>query len=249
MELTFLGTGTSHGIPVIGCHCRVCTSPNPKTRRTRSSILVEVQGPNILIDTATEFRLQALAHDIHKVDAVLYTHCHADHVFGFDDLRMFGHQQQAVPVYGNEPTILELRSVFSRYAFRKTQEGGGKPQWKPIWWRVLLRSKGWRLSLSPFSTTNCPFLGYRIGQMAYITDCSCIPAESLALLQDLKVLILGVVLRTPSYPYAPGAGPQLVERLRPMRTYFTHFSPFVEHHEKQTALPQEWTAFDGFALP
>lgn len=250
MELTFLGTGTSHGIPVIGCRCRVCTSPDPKNRRTRSSILVEEQGLNILIDTATEFRLQALAHDIHKVDAVLYTHCHADHVFGFDDLRIFGQrQQQAVPVYGNEPTILELRSVFS-YAFRKTQEGGGKPQVETNMVEGPFKIQGVEIIPIPVFHGELPILGYRIGQMAYITDCNCIPAESLALLQDLKVLILGVVRREPhpTHMHVEQAL-QLVERLRPLRTYFTHISHLLEHHEANSKLPPGVElAFDGLRI-
>lgn len=132
MEITFLGTGTSHGVPIITCTCPVCTSDNPKNRRTRSSLWVQAEGVSILIDTATEFRLQAIEAGITHVDAVLYTHCHADHVFGFDDLRVFSQiTQEHVPIYGNEPTIAEMREVFS-YVFRKTQKGEVSPRWKHV---------------------------------------------------------------------------------------------------------------------
>ena len=124
MIVTFLGTGTSHGIPVIGCDCQVCKSDNPKDQRTRSSIWIQEAGVDLLIDTATEFRLQALRYGISKVDAVLYTHCHADHVFGFDDLRIFSQRSgKAVPIYGNSGTIQEIKEVFS-YVFRKTPNWG-----------------------------------------------------------------------------------------------------------------------------
>ena len=113
MRLLFMGTGTSHGVPMIGCSCPVCTSPDPRNRRTRSSLLVTYRDKNILIDTATELRLQALAANVTRVDAVLYTHFHADHVFGFDDLRRFNQLQgAAIPVYGNAGTIAELKGVF-----------------------------------------------------------------------------------------------------------------------------------------
>jgi phosphoribosyl 1,2-cyclic phosphate phosphodiesterase len=132
MEITFLGTGTSHGIPVITCHCAVCQSDDPKNKRTRSSLWIREKETSLLIDTATEFRLQAIKANIQRVDGVLYTHCHADHVFGFDDLRVFSKfTDNSIPVYGNEPTVNELKDVFS-YVFRKTQKGGGKPQVETI---------------------------------------------------------------------------------------------------------------------
>lgn len=250
MELTFLGTGTSHGIPVIGCQCSVCTSSNPKNKRTRSSVILEVQGLNILIDTATEFRLQALAAQIERVDAVLYTHCHADHVFGFDDLRVFGsHQQQAVPVYGNEPTITELRSVFA-YAFRKTQEGGGKPQVETNIVAGQFQIQGVEITPIPVFHGELPIFGYRIGRAAYVTDCSCIPPQSLTLLKDLDLLILGVIRREPHPTHMHlDQALELVETLRPKRTYFTHISHLLDHDETNHTLPQGVElAYDGLRI-
>lgn len=220
MEITFLGTGTSHGVPIITCTCPVCTSDNPKNRRTRSSLWVQAEGVSILIDTATEFRLQAIEAGITHVDAVLYTHCHADHVFGFDDLRVFSQiTQEHVPIYGNEPTIAEMREVFS-YVFRKTQKGGGKPQ---VETRVIdgpFQIKGVRVEPIPIFHGKLPILGYRIGGLAYITDCSSLPPKSLALLQDLDVLVLGVVRREPHPTHMHlDQALALVEQLRPKQTY------------------------------
>jgi len=250
VELTFLGTGTSHGIPVIGCPCSVCTSPNPKNKRTRSSIFLKQQGVHLLIDTATEFRLQALANQIERVDGVLYTHCHADHVFGFDDLRVFGYrQQQPVPVYGNEPTIGELRSVFS-YAFRKTQEGGGKPQVETIAVDGPFVFQGVEITPIPVFHGELPIFGYRIGKMAYVTDCSRMPRESLALLDGLDVLILGVVRYEPHSTHMHvEQALKLVERLRPKRTFFTHLSHLLDHDEVNRSLPPGVElAFDGLRI-
>lgn len=238
MEITFLGTGTSHGVPVLTCSCPVCTSSNKKNKRTRSSLWVQTREASILIDTATEFRLQALAAGIARVDGVLYTHCHADHVFGFDDLRVFSKLTKGhIPVYGNEPTITELREVFS-YAFRETQKGGGKPR---VETRVIngpLRIKGVKVEPIPVFHGNLPILGYRLGKLAYLTDCSRISAQSLQLLQDLDVLVLGVVRYEPHPTHMHlEQALQLVEQLKPQQTYFTHISHLLEHEQVNKALP------------
>lgn len=238
MEITFLGTGTSHGMPVLTCDCSVCTSDNPKNKRTRSSLWVQTQGASILIDTATEFRLQALEAGIIRVDGVLYTHCHADHVFGFDDLRVFSELTQGnIPVYGNESTIAELREVFG-YVFRKTQRGGGKPR---VETRVVdgpLQIKGVKVEPIPVFHGRLPILGYRLGKLAYLTDCSRIPPTSLNLLQGLDVLILGVVRYEPHPTHMHiEQALELVELLRPKQTYFTHISHLLEHEQVNKALP------------
>ena len=191
MKVTFLGTGTSYGVPVIGCDCEVCQSKDPRNHRTRASILIETDNLHLLIDTATEFRLQALRAGVKKIDAVLYTHCHADHVFGFDDLRAFSyHSGKAVPFYGNYDTIAEMLQVFG-YVFRKTQVGGGKPLVKPVVVDGPFQVEGVAIIPVPAYHGNLPIYGYRIGDLAYITDCSRLPQPSLELLTGLKVLILG----------------------------------------------------------
>src|SRR5947209_17206798 len=128
MRVTILGSGTSHGVPMIGCECAVCRSENPKNRRFRPSITVESQGKTILVDTTPELRLQALTFGLKRVDAVLYTHTHADHIFGLDDMRRFNDLSgEEIPVYGDPETLDDIRRIF-RYIFTDTQEGGGKPR-------------------------------------------------------------------------------------------------------------------------
>lgn len=250
MQVTFLGSGTSHGVPVITCSCSVCTSKDPKNKRTRSSLWVRTKGTSILIDTATEFRLQALRANIQGVDAVLYTHCHADHVFGFDDLRVFSCiTKKSIPVYGNELTINELREVFS-YVFRKTQEGGGKPQVETIVVDDVFRVNGVEVQPIPIMHGALPIFGYRIGDLAYITDCSYIPPASLDLLQDLDTLILGVVRFEPHSTHMHVAQAlDLINNLKPKRTYFTHISHLLEHNEVSKSLPDGvYLAYDGLSI-
>ncbi len=250
LQITFLGTGTSHGVPVIGCECPVCTSNNGKDKRTRSSILVETEGKSLLIDTANEFRLQALQEGIKKIDAVLYTHCHADHVFGFDDLRIFSQRSgKSIPIYGNPTTIDEIYQVFS-YVFRKTQKGGGKPQVNPIKVEGGFAVEGVDVLPIPIYHGVLPIYGYRIGRMAYITDCSQLPRESKALLQDLDLLILGVIRYQPhSTHFHVDAAIGLVSELLPKRTYFTHISHYLAHEDVNARLPRGIElAYDGLKM-
>ncbi|MFB5066508.1 MAG: MBL fold metallo-hydrolase [Candidatus Wallacebacter cryptica] len=250
MKITFLGTGTSHGVPVIGCNCDVCQSKDPRNQRTRSSILIETKGLSLLVDTATEFRLQALRAGISTVDAVLYTHCHADHVFGFDDLRIFSQRSgKAVPFYGNRETIEEMLQVFS-YVFRKTQIGGGKPQVEPNAVDGPFQIKDLTVIPIPIFHGNLPIYGYRIGDMAYITDCSKIPEPSLELLSGLKVLILGVVRYEPhsTHMHVDGAL-ELISKLKPDQAYFTHLSHLLEHGAVNSELPPGVSlAYDGLII-
>src|SRR5438270_12243154 len=128
MRVTILGSGTSHGVPMIGCECAVCLSEDPKNRRFRPSITVENQGKTILVDTTPELRLQALAFGVRRVDAVLYTHTHADHIFGLDDLRRFNDLSgEEIPVYGDAGTLDDIRRIYP-YIFQETQVAGGKPR-------------------------------------------------------------------------------------------------------------------------
>lgn len=250
MEITFLGSGTSHGVPVLTCTCSVCTSSDPRNKRTRSSLWVQERGTSILIDTATEFRLQALQAGLRQVDGVLYTHCHADHVFGFDDLRVFSRlTKRSIPVYGNAPTIAELRQVFS-YVFRKTQEGGGKPQVETIVVDAPFQVGEVLVQPIPVFHGELPIFGYRIGDLAYITDCSSIPPQSLKLLQDLDILILGVVRFDPHPTHMHVAQAlDLVAKLQPKQTYFTHISHLMDHSEVSRSLPAGvYLAYDGLTL-
>lgn len=250
MKLTFLGTGTSHGVPVIGCDCAVCQSNDPRNKRTRSSLLVQIDDLNILIDTATEFRLQALRCGVKRIDAVLYTHCHADHVFGFDDLRIFSQRFGIeIPFYGNAATIEEMQQVFS-YVFRKTQEGGGKPRVKPIVVDGEFMINQVKIVPLPIYHGELPIYGYRIGDMAYITDCNLLPETTLALLRGVKVLILGVIRYQPHPTHMHvDAALELVKQVKPDQTYFTHISHLLEHNAVNASLPSYVTlAYDGLVI-
>ncbi len=250
VKITFLGTGTSHGVPVVGCDCDVCKSNDRRNNRTRSSIWVQVNDVNLLIDTANEFRIQALRSGIKTIDAVLYTHCHADHVFGFDDLRIFSQRSgKPIPYFGNRETLAEIKQVFS-YVFRKTQIGGGKPQVKPIVVEQEFAFGGVKIMPIPIYHGMLPIYGYRIGNMAYITDCSKLPAESKQLLLGLEVLILGVVRYQPHPTHMHvEAALELVDSLSPQRTFFTHVSHLLEHNEVNSKLPPGVElAYDGLTI-
>ncbi|HPT82395.1 MAG TPA: MBL fold metallo-hydrolase [Limnochordia bacterium] len=250
MEITFLGTGTSYGVPVLTCTCPVCTSPDPKNKRTRSSLWLRWEGTSLLIDTATEFRLQALGAGLRQVDAVLYTHCHADHVFGFDDLRVFSRlTNRRVPVYGSAATIAELREVFA-YIFRQTERHQDRPWIETNVVEGPFQVKGLLVQPVPVFHDTLPIFGYRIGNAAYLTDCRTIPHASLGLLQDLDILILGVVGFKPHPAHLHlDRALELVEELRPKRTYFTHISHLMDHETVSKTLPPGvFLAYDGLTV-
>lgn len=250
MKVTFLGTGTSTGVPVIGCGCRVCTSTNPRNHRLRPSLLLEWNDSRILVDSSSDFRQQALRHRIDRLDAVLYTHAHADHVMGLDDLRIYNFRQRSdLPVYGSASTLEDLRRTFW-YAFEATQEGGGKP-------RLDLRSVeapfdlfGRRVVPVPLMHGDLEVYGYRIGDFAYCTDCNRIPPDSMRTLAGLEVLVLDALRPTPhpthlSIPESLA----ILGALRPRRAYLVHMSHDVDHEETQASLPPSvHLAFDGLVL-
>jgi phosphoribosyl 1,2-cyclic phosphate phosphodiesterase len=250
MTLTFLGTGTSHGIPVAGCGCPVCLSQDSRNKRTRSSLLVESSGRVILIDTATELRLQAIREGIKTIDAVLYTHSHADHVHGIDDLRIFCYRGP-IPVYGAPRTLREIKHRFD-YIFRPPrQKGGGIP-------RLLLHPArppafsacGIPVTVIPIKHGRLDIYGYRIGDMAYLTDCSGIPDASRPLLEGLRVLVLGA-LRGRPHPTHFSIEEALAEirRIKPGMAYLTHFCHDIDHETIKKELPP-WAApsYDGLQV-
>ena len=250
MRLLFMGTGTSHGVPMIGCSCPVCTSKDPRNKRTRSSLLITYQDKNILIDTATELRLQALSFNVAHVDAVLYTHFHADHVFGFDDLRRFNHLQgAAIPVYANAHTIAELKVCFA-YVFRDGPKGGGKPQIIP---RLITSPFDlFGLSIQPIKVYHgeMPILGYRLANVAYVTDCSSISPSEQELLHDLDILILGA-LRYRPHPthFNLEQALQLIEEVKPRQAWLTHLAHAFDHAQVEKELPPHvGLAYDGLAI-
>ncbi|MCF6157309.1 MAG: MBL fold metallo-hydrolase [wastewater metagenome] len=251
MKITFLGTGTSHGVPMIACNCRVCTSDNPKNKRMRTSVLVSSNGYNILIDAPPELRLQCIKNNITRLDAVFLTHAHADHIFGLDDIRRFNIvQRMDMPIYGTPGTLDTVRTVFS-YVFNGEQEYGGfKPRFSlnPINGNINIG----KLSIIPVNAIhgNGQVTGYRFGAFAYVTDANEIPASSLKKLEGLDVLVLGALRYIPhAKHFSIEQALSVVKQLKPQRTYFTHMCHDIEHEEANGKLPAGVEfAFDGLTV-
>jgi phosphoribosyl 1,2-cyclic phosphate phosphodiesterase len=237
-RVTMLGSGTSSGVPVIGCTCRVCTSSDPRDRRSRPGLKLEAGENVVLIDTPTDLREQALRFGLPRVDAVLFTHPHADHVFGLDDLRIFNfRQRQAIPCYGSPATLAALRRTFA-YVFEDGQEGGGKPKLDLVPIDGPFRAGG--MSFTPLSVAHgsMEVLAFRSGCFAYVTDCSAIPPASLDALRDLDVLILDA-LRIRPHPthFTVAEAVAVASELAPRRTILTHIAHDLLHAEVSASLP------------
>ncbi|HEY4492931.1 MAG TPA: MBL fold metallo-hydrolase, partial [Acidobacteriota bacterium] len=171
MEVVFMGSGTSMGVPTVGCGCAVCVSDNPKNKRTRPSLLLKAKSRHLLIDTATDLRAQAIRESVQRIDAVLYTHSHADHILGLDDLRPFNfHQKMHIPCFGNEPTIRNICDTF-KYVFTDPQPGGSIPRIIPNVIDGPFEFDGIAIQPLPVLHGQLPIYGYRIGGLSYITDC------------------------------------------------------------------------------
>ncbi len=252
MHVTFLGTGTSHGVPMIGCRCPVCTSADPRDRRSRpSAVLAFEDGATVLIDTSTDLRTQALSHGLDRLDAVIYTHSHADHIFGFDDLRRFNVLSGGpLPIYADARTLGDLRRTFA-YAFSGgDQAGGGVPQVDPREVIGPFAILGHEFVPVPILHGTRPILGYRVGRFAYLTDCSAIPADSLPLLRGLDVLVLGALRHRP-HPthFSLREATEAAGRIGARRTWFTHMCHDLGHAATARDLPAEMgLAWDGLTI-
>jgi phosphoribosyl 1,2-cyclic phosphate phosphodiesterase len=250
-RVTFLGTGTSHGVPMIACRCDTCHSTDPHDRRLRPSIyLATAAGPAILVDTATDLRQQALTHELTRVDAILFTHSHADHVMGLDEVRRFNViQRAAIPAYADERTASELRRSF-HYIFSQADKGGGTPQLDLHIVDGPFQAAG--LEVQPVNIFHGarPILGFRFGSFAYLTDCSRIPEESFPLLADLDVLVLDALRHRP-HPthFSVAQALAVVARVTPRRTFFTHICHDLPHAATNAVLPPGVElAYDGLTL-
>lgn len=250
-RVTMLGSGTSTGVPVIGCRCRVCTSDNPKNKRTRPGLKLEFDaGPVVLVDTPTDLREQALRFGLPRLDAVLFTHAHADHIFGLDDIRIFNFRQgRPIPCYGSETTLGSIRRTFS-YVFEAGQEGGGKPQLDLIPVREPFELLGGMVVPVPVWHGAMEVFGYRLGRFAYVTDCNVIPETSFDLLEGVEILILDALRYRPhSTHFSVEEALKAAEQIGARRTILTHFSHDVDHDAPAVALPEGVElGYDGLAL-
>lgn len=253
LEITILGSGTSTGVPVVGCDCAVCRSSDPRNQRTRCSALISDGRHNILIDTAPDLRQQALREDIRRIDAVLYTHSHADHLHGIDDLRGFNlRSKKSIPLYGSPQTLGRIRHNFG-YIFAGLDTPGYVP-------RLSLHPVATNFSLFdltivpiPIDHGGMPTYGYRCGPFAYLTDCNGIPESSLALLDNLDLLVLdGLRFKPHNTHFNIPQAIQMAEIIGARQTLLTHLSHEVDHPRHAPQLPAEvGFAYDGqrLALP
>ncbi|MBW3539434.1 MAG: MBL fold metallo-hydrolase [Planctomycetes bacterium] len=253
--MILLGTGTSVGVPVVGCDYPVCTSTNPRNHRTRTGVAVATPRGTFLIDTPPELRLQLVRERIPLVEAVLYTHGHADHVFGLDDLRICGHRlERAIPLYCEANVEAQLRSAFS-YAFEPPDPTAHKFAIPLLEFHRIVAGRAFEVLgqwITPIRLQHgrLPVLGFRLNDVAFCTDVSSIPEDSWPLLQGLDVLVLDALREKPhpthlSIPEAL----EVVDRVRPRRTYFTHISHWLEHEATNARLPEGVElAYDGLRL-
>ena len=252
MKIKIVGSGTSQGVPIIGCTCPTCLSENPKDKRLRVSAYVEVDGLKILIDTSIDFRQQMLRAGIIDLDAVLFTHHHVDHILGMDDLRQINQRyRKYIDIYGNKLTLDEIKITF-RYALDEKLKS---------YWAVPLVNFNY-IENKPFKIKETEIIpievyhgrmkifGYRIGKFAYITDCSKIPDEEMNKLENLDVLILNSLRKAPHPTHLNlEQATEIALKLKAKKTYFTHITHDLMHDETNATLPENIElAYDGLEM-
>lgn len=255
MKITFLGTGTSVGIPVIGCDCRVCLSDNPRNRRRRSSLLVEAGGTHIVVDTPPDFREQALEYCISRVDAVLFTHSHADHIFGFDDIRRFNTiQESAIPAYGAAETIGDLKRIFHYIGGKPKSPGLFRPQidYKIVDGPFMVED----VQISPFHVEHGAgaTLGYLFEhngkRVGYAPDCRRIEDDVLAMLRGVDVMILDALrYRAHNTHLTFDESVELLGHIGARESYTIHMCHDIDHDEVEATMPEMMhISYDGLTL-
>lgn len=277
IELLFLGTGTSAGVPMIGCDCATCTSSDPRDNRTRCSVVISYAGPpspgrsgslrghplpeaegprahptRVLVDTTPELRIQAVANNLRRIDAIVFTHAHADHVMGLDDVRRFNaFKRGPLDVWADAATHAVLSQIFT-YAFREPDPDSAlyRPHLEPRLIGGPFEIGGREWTPIPLVHGDMPVLGFRIGDLAYCTDVSSIPTASMAMLSDLDVLVLdGLQHKKHPTHFTLAEALEAVAELRPRRTYFTHMSHGVLHARDEPLLPANvFFAYDGLSI-
>ncbi len=255
MRITFLGTGTSVGIPTIGCDCSVCTSDDPRNRRRRASVYVESRGRQVVIDTPPDFREQALTFNIRHIDAVLFTHSHADHIFGFDDIRRFNSiQNQVIPAYASPSVVADLRRIF-HYIGVDPVPGVFRP-------RIVYHEVGeaefsvgdMRIQARPVVHGDLPTQGYVLRadgcSIGYFPDCYQMSDACVEALRGLDVMVLdGLRHRPHSTHLTVAESVALLQRIGAKRSYLTHLCHDLDHQTTQGELPENiFVAYDGLVL-
>jgi phosphoribosyl 1,2-cyclic phosphate phosphodiesterase len=251
MKVTFLGTGTSHGVPMIGCDCAVCRSADPRDARLRPSIVVESAATSVLVDAGPDLRLQALRHDVRRLHGIVFTHGHADHILGIDDLRRFNALMKGpMPCYGDARTLNDIRQTFSYVFDPATAKGGGLPA-------LELRTIDGPFCVGevevqpiPLWHGARPILGFRFGRFAYLTDCSRIADEAWPLLEGLEAVVIDA-LREERHPthFSLGEAIEAGSRIGARQTLFTHMCHHLPHEATNLKLPTGMRlAHDGLTL-
>jgi phosphoribosyl 1,2-cyclic phosphate phosphodiesterase len=252
MKLTFLGTGTSTGVPSVACDCETCLSDDPRDKRLRVSVLIEHAGKTILVDTSSDFRQQALRAKIKFLDAVLITHCHVDHVFGLDDIRPLNFRYGAMGIYANEAAWKDLRRIF-KYIFEPTHFGGGLPQLIP---HTIIENAPFcfseNLTVTPLEVIHgkLPVVAYRFNDFAYATDLNFIPEQAMHGLMNLDVLVLDCVRIKPhSTHLGLYEALEYIEKIKPKRAFLTHLNHDVLYERDSKLLPDNVRfAYDGLVV-
>jgi phosphoribosyl 1,2-cyclic phosphate phosphodiesterase len=251
MKVTFLGTGTSQGVPIIACHCEVCRSTDPRDKRLRSSILVEHEGKNIVVDTGPDFRAQMLRENVLNLDAILFTHAHRDHLAGLDDIRGFNYRmKKAIDVYCEKRVEVAIKKEF-HYAFEEPKYPGVPEM--TIHQIHLNPFQLFGIHITPIQVMHfkLPVLGFRFNDFVYITDAKTIEQSELEKIKGCKVLVLNTLRREEHIShFTLEEAVQMVEYIKPEKAYFTHISHQLgTHQEVENELPQHISlAYDGLTL-
>ncbi len=254
MKLTFLGTGTSFGVPQVGCSCAVCRSGDPRDRRSRVGALVEAKGTRLLIDTPPELRLQLIAADVDRVDAILFTHDHADHTHGLDDVRPLSIRGGALPMYGPAETLTALAHRFP-YVFDQAMQplpGTSKPEGlaHPVGPGVPFRVGAIEITACEVPHGRTRVFAYRVGPLGYVTDAKSLPPAALAVLKGVEVLVINALFRR-AHPthFSIAEAVEAARAVGAARTWLTHLTHETAHAELEAELPPDVRpAYDGLTV-